>query len=125
MTAARVPAVGGTRDVPAPDDVARDYLLLGLRLDQHLPGTVDGYFGPAELKARVDMEPLRPPARLAEDALALRSRLAAEVPEPDRRHWLDLQLIAAETLARVKAGESIPYLDQVERCLCPAPRAAR
>ncbi len=72
MTAARVPAVGGTRDVPAPDDVARDYLLLGLRLDQHLPGTVDGYFGPAELKARVDMEPLRPPARLAEDALALR-----------------------------------------------------
>ena len=121
MTPARLPAVGGTRDVPAPDDVARDYLLLGLRLDQHLPGTVDGYFGPAELKARVDMEPLRPPARLAEDALALRSRLDAEVPEPDRRHWLDLQLIAAETQARVRAGESIPYLDQVERCLCLRP----
>ena len=121
MTAARVPAVGGTRDVPAPDDVARDYLLLGLRLDQQLPGTVDGYFGPAELKARVDMEPLRSPARLAEDALALRSRLPAEVPEPDRRHWLDLQLIAVETLARIKAGESIPYLDQVERCLALRP----
>ena len=117
MTTARVPAVGGTRDVPAPDDVARDYILLGLRLDQHLPGTVDGYFGPAELKATVDIEQLRSPARLAEDAAALRSRLEAEVRDPDRRHWLDLQLVAVETLARVKAGEPIPYLDQVARCL--------
>jgi hypothetical protein len=41
-----VPAVGGTRTVPAPDASARDYILLGLRLDQHIPGLVDGYFGP-------------------------------------------------------------------------------
>ncbi len=122
MTAARVPAVGGTRDVPAPDDVARDYLLLGLRLDQHLPGTVDGYFGPADLKARVDMEQLRAPARLAGDAVALRSRLDVEVQDADRRHWLDLQLGALETLARVAAGEPIPYLDQVARCLTLEPR---
>ena len=51
----RVPAVGGTRMVPAPDAIARDYILLGLRLDQHIPGLVDGYFGPADLKARVDL----------------------------------------------------------------------
>ena len=50
------PAVGGTRTVPAPDAVARDYLLLGLRLDQRIPGLVDGYFGPADLKATVDIE---------------------------------------------------------------------
>ena len=41
----RVPAVGGTRSVPAADPVARDYILLSLRLDQHIPGLVDGYFG--------------------------------------------------------------------------------
>jgi hypothetical protein len=121
LTAPRVPAVGGVRDVPAPDDLARDYLLLGLRLDQHLPGTVDGYFGPAELKARVDMEQLRSPARLADDAAALRDRLAAEAAEPERRAWLDLQLVALETLARVRAGEPIPYLDQVERWLAIRP----
>ena len=57
----RTPAVGGTRDVPVPDPIARDYLLLALRLDQHVPGTVDGYFGPADLKAQVDLEQLRPP----------------------------------------------------------------
>ena len=53
-------AVGGQRRVPIPDAVAHDYLLLGLRLDQHVPGLVDGYFGPAELKARADIEELRP-----------------------------------------------------------------
>ena len=55
MTAAAerrlVPAVGGTRQVPEPDPIAADYLRLGLRLDQHAPGTVDGFFGPAALKA--------------------------------------------------------------------------
>ena len=121
MSGGRVPAVGGTRTVPAPDPMARDYLLLALRLDQHLPGTVDGFFGPAELKARVDMEQLRPPARLAEDAAALRARLDAEVAEPDRRHWLDLQLVALETLALARAGTRLPYLEHVRRCFAYQP----
>ena len=65
-----VPAVGGTRQVPAPDPIAEDYLLLGLRLDQRIPGLVDGYFGPAELKARVDMEQFSAATRLRDDAAA-------------------------------------------------------
>ena len=71
-----VPAVGGTRQVPEPDPIAEDYLLLGMRLDQRIPGLVDGYFGPAALKARVDMEQPRAPARLREDALALADRVS-------------------------------------------------
>jgi hypothetical protein len=102
---ARTTAVGGTRDVRVPDAIATDYILLALRLDQHLPGTVDGYYGPASLKAQVDLEQLRPAARLAEDAVALRGRLDAEIPDDaPRRHWLELQLVALETLARVRAG---------------------
>jgi hypothetical protein len=81
-------AVGGQRRVPVPDPVARDYLLLALRLDQHMSGIVDGYFGPANLKAQVDTEQLRPPAALADDASALLGRLRADVGEPDRRDWL-------------------------------------
>ncbi len=116
-----VPAIGGTRTVPAPDPVARDYLLLALRLDQHIPGLVDGYFGPADLKARVDMEPLPSPARLRDDATALRARLTTDVTEPDRRSWLDVQLIALETQAAALAGEPLPYLDHVERCFAYRP----
>lgn len=117
----RVPAVGGEHQVPAPDPVARDYLLLALRLDQHVPGLVDGYFGPAALKAQVDMEQLRSPARLADDAAALRARLAAEAGAADRRAWLDAQLVALETQARALAGDRLPYLEHVTRCFAWTP----
>jgi hypothetical protein len=122
VTSARTTAVGGGRDVPVPDPVARDYLLLALRLDQQVPGLVDGYFGPADLKALVDMEQLRPGARLAEDAAALRARLPGEVPEADRRRWLDVQLLALATQARALAGEGLPYLAHVAACFDLEPK---
>ena len=101
--------------------MARDYLLLALRLDQHISGLVDGYFGPADLKATVDMEQLRPPARSRDDAAALRERLALEVTEPDRRAWLDAQLVALDTQASALAGEASSYLDNVARCFAYRP----
>jgi hypothetical protein len=118
----RVPAVGGTRLVRAPDAVARDYLLLALRLEQHIPGLVDGYFGPADLKAQVDVEPLRSPARLRDDASELVGRLAGDVSDSTRRGWLEVQLIALETQAAALAGEALPYLDHVERCFAFRPQ---
>ncbi len=121
MTQTLVSAVGGTRTVPAPDPVARDYIVLALRLEQHIPGLVDGYFGPASLKAQVDMEQLRAPAGLRDDAAALRARLPAEVPDLDRRAYLDVQLIALEAQAADLAGESLPYLDHVTRCFDHTP----
>ena len=123
MTAQRtlVPAVGGARQVPAPDAIATDYLLLGLRLDQRLPGLVDGYFGPAELKARVDMEQLRSPAALRDDALRLKQRVASEIDEPDRRDWLTAQLGALEAHAAGLAGEPLPYEALVARSMGFAP----
>ncbi len=111
----RVTAVGGTRTVPAPDPIARDYLLLALRLDQHRPGLVDAYYGPADLKAAADMESLRPPARLVEDAVALRERLPVEVEDQERREFLRAQLVALEAQARETAGEEIPYETLVAR----------
>jgi hypothetical protein len=117
----RVPAVGGTRLVRSPDPVARDYLLLGLRLDQRIPGLVDGYFGPADLKAQVDMEQRRSAERLRDDAAVLRDRLPAEIEEPDRRAWLDVQLVALETQAAALAGDPLPYLEHVARCFAYAP----
>ncbi|MGZ8437644.1 MAG: DUF885 domain-containing protein [Candidatus Limnocylindrales bacterium] len=117
----RVPAVGGTRTVPAPDPIAHDYLQLALRLDQRIPGLVDGYFGPAELKAQVDTEQLRAPARLRDEAAGLRARLAAEVEDTQRREWLDVQLVALETQAGALAGDELPYLEHVARCFAFSP----
>ena len=117
----RVLAVGGTRTVPVPDAIARDYILLALRLDQRAPGLVDGYFGPVDLKAMVDLEQGRPAAALRDDAAGLRARLRSDVADPVRRAWLDAQLIALETQAAALAGESLPYLEYVARCFAFRP----
>jgi hypothetical protein len=117
----RVPAVGGERTVPNPDPVARDYLLLVLRLDQRDPGIIDSYLGPADLKAQVDLEQTRSFGRLCEDAADLRARVAVEVDDPARRDWLDAQLVAIETRAAVLDGADIPYLEQVTRAYAWTP----
>jgi hypothetical protein len=120
-TRATTPAVGGERQVPVADDVARDYLLLALRLDQHVPGLVDGYFGPADLKAQVDMAQIRSAARLRDDARALLDRLPAEVAERERRDWLAAQIVALETQAAALARDEPPYVEHLRRCFTIVP----
>jgi hypothetical protein len=117
-----VPAVGGTRLIAAPDPIAAAYVTLGLRLDQHMPGLVDGYYGPADLKARVDIDQLRSPRRLIDDVAALTETVAAEIDDPARRAWLTAQLHALDGHARAIAGEALPYVDYVARCMGFAPR---
>ena len=119
MTAPRdlVAAVGGTRQVPAPDPIAEAYLLLGLRLGQRIPGLVDGYYGPAELKARVETEQFPAAARLREDAAALTARVGTEVAEPERRDWLIAQVRALAAHAQALDGEPLTYTDHVALCL--------
>jgi hypothetical protein len=111
------PAAGGERMVPLPDAIARDYIVLCLRIEQHVPGFVDAYFGPADLKAKVELEQVRPVARLRDDAMALRDRAgSAEVDDPGRRRWLKAQLAAIEMQLRSLAGDPLPYADQVATC---------
>ena len=38
------------------DDFAINYLILGLRIDKHINGYVEHYYGPLELKRAVDIE---------------------------------------------------------------------
>lgn len=117
-----VPALGGTRLIPAPDPIAADYLLLGLRLDQHMPGIVDAYHGPADLKARADMEQRGSPARFLDDIAALSERVEREIEEVDRREWLLAQLRALDAHALALAGDPLDYPAYVERCLGFGPR---
>lgn len=90
------------------------YLLLGLRLGRHVDGLVDAYFGPAELQAEVDAEPLVPAGELAAEAASLREAASTD--------WLRAQLLGCETTARRLAGEEIGWAEEVERCYGLAPR---
>src|SRR5690242_10778966 len=88
--------------------VVERYLRLGLRLGRHVEGLVDAYYGPPELAASVDDEPLAEPRALAADAEALLDEL--------EDGWLHDQVAGLRTYAGVLAGESRSYPDEVEGC---------
>ena len=90
------------------DSVPERYVRLGLRLDRHVEGTVDAYFGPPELAEAVKAEETTDPARLVEQAEAL----LAELDDG----WLRDQVLGLRTYAGVLAGEGISYADEVEGC---------
>jgi hypothetical protein len=87
---------------------AERYLRLGLQLGRHVDGMVDAYFGPAELQADVEAEPLPPAGALVEEADALLAEL--------EDGWLRDQVVGLRTYAGVLAGESRSYADEVEGC---------
>ncbi len=103
------------------DDIAREYLLIGLSLGEIQDGIVDAYFGPPEVKEQA-LADKATPVELTGRAAALRVRLD-EVPDAQRARWLDRQLIALETLARQANGEQFQYRDIVERCFDASPES--
>jgi hypothetical protein len=90
------------------EDPAERYLRLGLQLGRHDDGIVDAYFGPPELAAAVDAEPLVEPRALVSAAEALLDELDES--------WLRDQVVGLRTYAGVLAGESISYADEAEGC---------
>ncbi len=108
--------------VDTPEPVAR-YLELGLRLGRHLDGLVDAYYGPAELAARVDAEPVLPIGQLRDDVARLIADLDGGAGDLDaaRRRWLRGQLVGLHAVARKLAGEDISYVEEVETCYCVTP----
>ena len=98
------------------------YLELGLRLDRHVDGLVDAYYGPPALRDRVRAEPARPPDALADDARRLLADLDAGMPlddaveDPRRRRWLRAQVLGLMTTAERLAGVPIAFVEEIERC---------
>jgi hypothetical protein len=88
--------------------LAERYVRLALRVDRHVDGMVDAYFGPAELAEAVRDEPLVEPRQLVADADGLLDEL--------EDGWLRDQAAALRTFAGVLAGESRSYPDEVEEC---------
>jgi hypothetical protein len=101
------------------DELARRYILLCLRLERVVPGFVDSYNGPSELKEAVVAESAPLASELHDEAMALRVAAAELDPGPDasprRRRWMDGQLRAMAALARRAGGEEIAYADLVEQ----------
>lgn len=97
---------------PPIDPIARDYLEIAWGIERLLPGFIDGYFGPEEIRiaglaAAADAAALRDRADGLQTAIA-----GADLPD-DRRAFLAAQARALATSCRILAGEKIPYEDEV------------
>lgn len=95
-------------------DVAREYVLLGLRFDRLSDGFVDAYTGDPALRRQVQNEPPPEPRTLAARARELRGALPGSGLSGDRVAFLDAQLVALEWSGRKLAGEEVSFVDEVE-----------
>jgi hypothetical protein len=96
-----------------PDPFGRNYLRLALEIEKHVPGYVDAYIGPAELKAEVEAAEPKTPAALLDDLAWLHAHLPAD--NPNRRTYLQAFLRSMECTLRRLAGEESNYLDEANR----------
>jgi hypothetical protein len=94
----------------ADESIVEEYIRLATGIDQHLPGYVDAYYGPAEWREDV-VVPLPELAARAE-------RLAHAVTEADsrdeqRRDYLSRHVFAMQTTLRLLQGENLSLAEEV------------
>jgi len=97
------------------NDFAKDYLRLGLRINKHINGYVEYYYGPPEIKDMINTENPKSPKSLLKDCRQLYKRLKKQSFENNRYKFLDKTLSAIETTLRVLNGEYFPYLEYVQK----------
>lgn len=100
--------------MPIQDPIGTQYVLLALRLDRHIPGFVDAYFGPPGLKATAQNETPVPLASVEAETARLCETIAAASLEPDRREFLSKQAHAMRTTAQLRLGREMSYRDEVQ-----------
>jgi len=92
-----------------------EFLLLVLRIDKHIKGYVDFYFGPGNLQQIVDNEALTSPQKLLNDSKALIKQLGAQGYDKDRERYLEKMLIAMKTSVEILIGSEISFKDKFLR----------
>jgi hypothetical protein len=97
------------------DDFAKKYLSLGLRINKHINGYVEHYYGPPDIKRKVDLEDKISPKVLLKAFYDLYKQLEKQGFEVNLFKFLDKTFIAIETILRKLNGDNIPYLEQVEK----------
>ena len=74
-----------------------DFLLLALRIDKHIKGYVDFYFGPEKLRHIVQNESIIAPEKLLKDCINLIKQLGAQGYDKERKRYIEKLLIAIKT----------------------------
>jgi len=92
-----------------------EFLLLALRIDKHIKGYVDFYFGPKNLRKIVDSESITSPKKLLLDSKTLLKQLRVQGYDKDRERYLEKMLTAMKTTIEILNGIEISIKDQFLR----------
>jgi ElaB/YqjD/DUF883 family membrane-anchored ribosome-binding protein len=89
---------------------------LALSIDKHLPGYVDAYFGPEEIREHVDAEGKAPLEELSSTLdQILDSTHQDERLTEERREYLSAELRAMQTTLSILKGEEIGIVEETQR----------
>ncbi len=89
-----------------------DFLLLALRIDKHIKGYVDFYFGPEKLRQIVDNESPTSPNKLLKDSITLIQELGEQGYDKERERYIEKLLTAMKTSIEILNGTEISIKDQ-------------
>ena len=92
-----------------------DFLLLALRIDKHIKGYVDFYFGPKKLQDIVRNEVVKSPNIILNDCKTLQKNLFVQGYDKDRERYLEKDLIAMSTSIVTLNGVEIPFKEKFKR----------
>jgi len=93
--------------------LSEDYLRLALAIDEHLPGYVDSYFGPDELKTQTKKDGKLPLQNLTERTDQLASDVAKSDMDIQRKDFLTKQVSAMQMSLRLLEGEIVSLAEEV------------
>ena len=95
------------------DAIGVEYLTLGLELERLVPGFVDAYMGPDDLKTRANAGPTPDPAALLNRAERLLTSVRISGYDDNRKEFLRAQVTGIITSCRKLTGQEIGYVDEV------------
>lgn len=92
---------------------AQRFVELALALEPHMPGYVDSYFGPEEIREQIKAKGTIPLEELSEQAADLLHTTRQDGSlSRDRRTYLLAELTAMQTTLRILRGEALDFLEE-------------
>lgn len=98
---------------PELDAFGREYARLSFAIERHVPGFIDAYLGPDDVRTALDPPAAPAPAAIVTAARDLLARIPALDATEGRKGYLTKQVEAMLATARRIAGEELPYRDEV------------
>ena len=94
---------------------AKSFVELALQIDKHLPGYVDAYYGPVEIREPVDAKGKVPLDELSStlDQIIDSTHQDEKLTE-ERREYLSAELKAMQTTLRILKGEEIGIVEETQ-----------